>query len=114
MKPRLFIKTILVALVSGAIFLYVMGTPIPPWIGPFPGKRVVIQQDTDPSLSTSWVFVDLIHFQKLFQLKKGDECLVLTGPEWRWNDAKGGLSFVPVFCPGKGAGWGDPHVLNGA
>ncbi|HYD60923.1 MAG TPA: hypothetical protein VEC35_11240 [Noviherbaspirillum sp.] len=113
MNIRIFIKALLVALVSGSIFLYIMRTPTPPWMGPFTGKRVVIQKDIDPTLTASWVFADLVNFQKSFQLTKGDDCFVLTAPEWRWKDAKAGLSFVPVFCPGKGAGWSDPQLLDG-
>ena len=109
-----FIINVLLGAALASIVLYIMGKQTPPWTGPFIGKRVVIQKETDPSFSTSWVFVDVVGFQKMFQLQKGDECFVLTAPDWRWQDAKGGLAFVPVFCPGKGAGWTDHHVLDGA
>lgn len=91
-----------------------MREQIPPWTGPFIGKRVVIQRETDPSHSTSWVFANVVDLQKMFALQKGDECFVLTAPEWRWHDEKGGLSLVPVFCPAKGAGWTDHHIVDGA
>ena len=113
MKTSFFIKALLVAAVLACIALYIMGKQTPPWTGPFVGKRVVVLKDTDPSLSTSWVFADVVDFQKAFQLNKGDECFVLTAPEWRWEDAKGGLSLLPVFCPSKGAGWVDQHNLDG-
>lgn len=112
MKSSFLLKALLVAAVLACITLYIMGKQTPPWTGQFIGKRVVIQQDMDPSLSTSWIFADVVDFKKAFQLNKGDECFVLTAPEWRWQDAKGGLFLVPVFCPGKGAGWGDHHILD--
>ena len=110
-----FIAKILLGAATASIALYmIMKKPIPPWTGEFIGKRVVIQKATDPSLSTSWVFADLADFKRMFVLEKGDECFVLTAPEWRWQDAKGGLSLVPVFCPAKGGGWTDHHILDGA
>lgn len=112
MKSSSLLKGLLVAAVLACIALYIKEKQTPPWTGPFIGKRVVIQQDMDPSLSTSWIFADAVDFKKAFQLNKGDECFVLTAPEWRRQDAKGGLVLVPVFCPGKGAGWGDHHILD--
>lgn len=113
MKTTIIIKTLLGVAVLTGITLYVMGKKNPPWTGPFIGQRVVIQKDTDPSLSTSWIYADVVNFQKVFQLNKGDECFVLSAPEWRWQDAKGGLTLLPVFCPSKGGGWGDHHLLDG-
>lgn len=113
MKTTIIIKTLLGVAVLAGITLYVMGKKNPPWTGPFIGQRVVIQRDTDPSLSTSWIYADVVNFQKVFQLNKGDECFVLTAPEWRWQDAKGGLTLLPVFCSSKGGGWGDHHLLDG-
>lgn len=112
MKSSFLLKILLVAAILACIALYIMGKQTPPWTGPFVGKRIVIQQDMAPSLSTSWIFADVVNFQKAFQLNKGDECFVLTAPEWRWQDAKGGFFLMPVFCLGKGAGWGDHHILD--
>ncbi len=74
---------------------------------------IVIKEDLDSSLSSSWVYTEIEKFQKSFTLKKGDECYVLTAPEWKWEDAKdGAFTLVPIFCPRKGAGWADPSVLK--
>ncbi|WP_420476513.1 hypothetical protein [Noviherbaspirillum sp. ST9] len=114
MKTSLPLKIFLgAALVFGGLYV-AMKKQTPPWTGPFIGKRVVIQKETDPSLSTSWVFADVDDFKKMFMLQKGDECFVMTEPEWRWQDAKGGFTLVPVFCPAKGGGWTDQHILDGA
>lgn len=114
MKTSSIVTALLGAALASIAIYITMGKYTPPWTGPFVGKRVVIQKEIDPSLSSSWVFVDLVDFQKSFQLQKGDECIVLIAPAWKWEDPKGGFSLVPVFCPAKGAGWTDNHILDGA
>lgn len=113
MKTAFIVKFLAGAALAFIAVFITMKEQTQPWTGPFIGKRVVIQRETDPSLSTSLVFADVVDFQKIFVLQKGDECFVLTAPEWRWHDEKGGLSLVPVFCPAKGARWTDHHILDG-
>lgn len=113
MKTPFITKALLAIAVLVGAYLYVMGKQTPRWTGPFTGERVVIKSAPDPSLTMAWVYADLIDFKKAFLLEKDDDCFVLTSPEWKWEDAKDpSFTLVPIFCPKKGAGWGDPHILK--
>lgn len=98
--------------VFGFAYFYIESNDGPPWIGPFTGERIAIKSIPDNRSTPPRVFADLKNPKELFLLEKGDECFVMTSPEWQWTAPKDGFTFVPIFCPRKGAGWVDHDILK--
>lgn len=78
---------------------------------PFQAKRFVVTENLDPMSSLSYVITPDFQVNKdyhgpfHFLLEKGDDCLFFSGKDWEIHDRNAGMTYVPVVCSKKGAGW---------
>lgn len=104
----MFTKSLFAWVFLSATVLLSACSPVEPvYQGEFDWKRWNIERQIDCSYSYCFVYVRMKPFERSFQIEAGDECYFLDGDQWLAREPKDpGIWWHPVFCVGKGGGWG--------
>lgn len=79
----------------------------PVYEGEFNWKRWNIQNRIDCDATDCAVYASLDASKRKYALESNDQCYFLDGDQWLFREPKDpGIWLRPVFCVGKGGGWG--------
>lgn len=79
----------------------------PVYDGEFNWKRWNIEKQIDCQHAYCFVYAFIYSPDRAYKLEKDDQCFFLDGEQWLFREPKDpGIWFRPVFCVGKGGGWG--------